>query len=301
MKQIAAIRTNRWGPAEERLLEHLRQAFGDDVTVVFHNRPSGVAPPADVVDLQGAWLSEQGLRAVQDWGWRCGDYFYYALRTAKPRYDYYWLVEPDVLFSGPASDFFARFDTVGTDVLGLDPEPMPDPTAPFAGSLLHLERWRAIFALTRMSGTALDRLLDLRRENSRFEIGPRKFANDELFVFSNAMAHPDIHVGNLRDHAGDWFDGAHFDTAPDIIDRAVLDTPAMAGKVFHPVRNLEGFKAEVANRIAQRMAFMDKTGDSWAHLDDKDLVEIADDIRAQVLKNLRDGKAANARTKEAAE
>lgn len=300
-QSIAAIRTNRWGPAEERLLAQLREAFGADVDVVFHNRPADAEPSADVVDLNDAWLESQALRTVPDWGWRCGDYFYYALRAAKPAYDYYWLVEPDVLITGAAHGFFEAFKDVEDDVLGLDPEHVSDPDHPFAKSLLDIPRWRSIFALTRMSGRALDDLLTLRRENSQAPVGPRKHANDELFVFSHAMAAEHLSVGNLRDHAPDWFAGAHFDTAPDIVDRSVLDNPALAGKVFHPVRNLEGFKTEVASRISQRMAFLEKTGDSWAYLSDADLVDIADDIHAQVLQNMRQSQAAHAQSKEAAE
>ena len=87
MRTLAAIRTNKWGEDEERVLGQLRPAFGDDLVVVFHDRPADLGLPLAVVDLTRGWVARQGLGIVPDWGWRCGDYAHYAARAAFPGFD----------------------------------------------------------------------------------------------------------------------------------------------------------------------------------------------------------------------
>jgi len=275
MRTIAAIRTNKWTAEEERMLSRLRQAFGDDVAVVFHKRPADVTPPVDVVDLTGDWAEGKGLRLTRDWGWRCGDYFYYALREAKPDYDFYWLVEPDLLFTGDPSSFFGAFDDDTTDLLGVDPEPFAEVNHPFTRGLNGMAPHRAIFALTRFSGRALDKLLPLRVANGKVDVGPRAFTNDELFTFSNVVADPELTLGSLSTGAPGWFDGARVATDPDLLIDALEGDPALENKVFHPVRGKDAFKDGVADRLASRMGYLQKMGSSWAHLDEADLKDIA--------------------------
>lgn len=286
MTQIAAIRTHKWTDAEARLLEQLRSAGFAEVCVVFHNRAPGIEPPCDVVDLSAEWAQSQGLRATHDWGWRCGDYFFYALRAAKPGYDHYWLVEPDVFFLGEASTFFSRFDGVEADLLGLDPEPIVEHS--FATTMPNMDHYRAIFALTRLSGRALDRLLPLRVENCKVPIGKWRFANDEVFVYSHAMADESLSVGNLRDHAPDWFEGAQFDTAPDILEDAARANSDTQGKVLHPVHGKTAFKSEVAKRLISRVNFLRKLEEGWDHLTDADLKDIAEEVRDRALQTMRE-------------
>lgn len=271
------------------MLSRLRQAFGDDVAVVFHNRPDEVSPPVDTIDLNADWAKAQGLRLTRDWGWRCGDYFYYALREAKPGYDHYWLVEPDLLFTGDPTPFFAGFADDNSDLLGVDPE-MVDPSHPFAEGLGGLALWRSIFALTRFSGRALDRLLPLRRENGKVEVGPRIFANDELFAFSHVAADPDLRMGSLSECAPDWFRGGRVATDPDLLIDALEGDPALVNKIFHPVRGKEAFKDGVAARLSSRLGYLQKMGASWAHLNDQDLQDIADTAHDRILAALRKGK-----------
>jgi hypothetical protein len=42
MHPVVAIRTHQWGEAEERLRAQLQPVFGDDLCVVFHNRPQDI-------------------------------------------------------------------------------------------------------------------------------------------------------------------------------------------------------------------------------------------------------------------
>lgn len=282
MSTLVAIRTHRWGEDEERLCATLSSVPGLDLAVAFHNRAPGVEPPVPVADVTEKWARKSGLKTVGDWGWRCGDYFFYRLREVFPDHDHYWLIEPDVFFSGDPTSFFAAFEGVEADVLGLNPEPRPE-GAVFGAAMEGMKLFRAIFALTRISGRALDTLFDLRREYSTTAPGARRFANDETFVYSHAMAREDMSVGDLAAHAPDWFAGSIFDTDPDMILEAVTGKWLIPGKLYHPVRGRASFKNAIANRLTNRVGWVSKIKASVDELSDADI----DDIVASASDDLR--------------
>lgn len=273
MSSIAAIRTNRWGDEEERLLAALRPVFGRDLAIVFHARPPGVTPPVDVVDIADDWVARQGLALVPDWGWRCGDYFYYALRAARPDYDHYWLIEPDVHFTAAAADFFGRFAAADEDVLGYALGPF-EREIRFTRGLPGLAHHRAIFALTRFSGRALDRLADRRRRINAGPVSVRDYPNDEIFAFSHAVDDSELRCGRLEDRAPDWFEGVQFAPDPDLLFDAVAAT-APAGKVLHPVRGRESFKRSLGRRLAGSTGILMRMREAVDLLDDGDIEDIA--------------------------
>ena len=45
-----------------------------------------------------------------------------------------------------------------------------------------------------------------------------------------------------------WFEDTHFDTAPDLMEEAVLARADLRDKVLHPVRNRDDFKSEIAKQ-----------------------------------------------------
>ncbi len=290
MRVLAAIRTHRWTAEEERLLATLRGVFGGNVAVAFQNRPEGLQPPVDVVDIGADWPHRNRLRAVPDWGWRCGDYFYYALRLARPEFDHYWLIEPDVLFTGDAAAFFEQFDAVPVDLLGKNIEEIRA-SIPFTRGLPGMRHMRSIFCLTRMSGREIDRLLPLRQAYGRRKIGPHLFTNDEIFTFSHICADPEMTVASMQDIAPGWFERGQLETNPDIL----LDTlqgRVQPDAVFHPVRGRESFKAAVANRLAGNDGFLRNMRWSLASLTDGDL----EDIVSQTAESLRQSLLVNRRT-----
>lgn len=279
MRQIAAIRTNRWGEDEERLLARLRPVFGDDVAVVFHGRAPDVAPPADVVDIDGEWVLRNGLFMAPDWGWRCGDYFYYALRAARPDYDHYWLIEPDVFFSSDAAPFFDRFRAANEDFLGYALGPFARDMR-FTRAWNEIQHYRAIFALTRFSGRALDRLLPARQAMSIERQSVRTFPNDEIFAFSTAMADKDLMGGTLETYAPDWFVGSQFATDPDLIyDQMAETAPPM--KLMHPVRGLEAYKRAMSKRMAGSAILVMRSRDALAYMQPEDIEDIISGVADQ--------------------
>lgn len=260
---LVAIRTHRWSEDEVRLLEALQPTLWPHVAVVFHNRPKGLQPVPQVVDINQNWLAAEGLRRVPDWGWRCGDYFYYALRKAFPNYSYYWLVEPDVHFTSDPAAFFAKFLDVHADALGYQLGPLRGASR-FARGMPGYSHYQAIFALTRFSGRALDRLLQERRTQAAAPIPTRDYANDEVFAFSFTKAQKDLGCGRLEDWAPDWFDGVQFATNPDLL-LEVIQAKAPPQRLFHPVRGRKTFAPALAARLAGNTGFLARYGEALTH------------------------------------
>ncbi len=273
MRILAAIRTNRWTEEEERLLARLTEAFGTDVVAVFHNRPADVTPPVPVIDINDAWLQSAGMAHVSDWGWRCGDYFYYALRQARPDFDAYWLIEPDVHFTSDPSAFFAAFADDGTDALGYGLGPFARDIR-FTRGMPGIAHHRAIFAMTRFSGRALDRLFALRQKMAGERITPRDYPNDEIFTFSHVVADPDLTTGRLEARCPGWFDGAQFATDPDLLHDLLVPS-ATPGRVFHPVRSRAAFVRALAKRITGNVSIVARMRFQVAALTDTEAEAVA--------------------------
>ena len=284
MQTIAAIRTNKWTEAESILLDALRPFFHDNIVVVFHNRPENVLPPVPVIDIDNAWVKANDLAAYGDWGWRCGDYFYYALRQVRPDYDYYWMIEPDVYFHGDARDFFSSFDQVQHDLLGVTPQKFKDEDHKFIATLTDLTPYRAIFALTRFSGPALDAMLPLRRKNCKRKVKKGQPANDEFFTFSNAYAEPSLTIGDITQFAPSWFEKGYVHTNPDILLDVLQSDESLKGNVFHPVRTKESLKHALAIRMSNKTVFLRRMHETLSAMDEQDMA----DILQIAQQNLRD-------------
>lgn len=270
MSSIVGIRTYRWGDEEQRLYDTLHPVLGDNLVAIVQNPATGLDLPLDMIALTDDWLDEQGLRQVSNWGWRCGDYAYYALRAGRPGYDFYWMIEPDVFFSSSPAPFFAAFEDIGTDVLGLEVREFGRDHR-FARGMPDMDLYVAIFALTRISARALDRLFDLRVASAGDDVLKRDYPNDETFVFSNAVADPEFSVGELREIAPEWFAESTFATDPDILVDSLVAGNVPAGRLYHPVRSREGFRGALAARLTTRLKFLEYMAPSLAELDDEDI------------------------------
>ncbi|MCY1125497.1 component of SufBCD complex [Frigidibacter sp. RF13] len=282
MRAIAAIRTNRWGEEEARLFSALRPVFGSELAVVFHNRPTDLSLPLPVVDIGSDWVTGAGLAAVPDWGWRCGDYFYYALRAARPDYDQYWLIEPDVHFTSSPADFFARFSSVTADVLAYDLGPFTRDIR-FTRGLPGLSHYQAVFAMTRFSGRALDRLFAARRDLSSRPVSLRNYPNDEIFSFSKVMNDSDLDCRRLEEFAADWYEESQFTSDPDLL-YDMVEASAPAGKVLHPVRSRGAFVRSLGMRLSANTGILSRMDASIEALSAEDIERVAqisaDNVRA---------------------
>ena len=280
---IAAIRTHKWDEATEALANRLRPVFGDNLVVVFHNRPADVTPPIPVVDINEDSVKAMALDPVSDWGWRCGDYFLYALRKARPEADFYWLIEPDVFFTGDIEDFFARTEGRTEDLLGTRIEKQ-DSGHRFAKGMPGIKHWRAIFALVRFSGRALDILLAQRQAYAKLGFN-RFYANDETFCFSTAKADPRLTMASLSEIMPDWVRHAQVATDPDMLLDLVIDRQDRG--IYHPVRTRDNFIASLADRIANT-GFLSAMRPSLARLTPENEAEVLRQAGRKILADLHE-------------
>ncbi|MCV2878309.1 component of SufBCD complex [Sedimentimonas flavescens] len=251
MKTIAAIRTNHWGEDAERVFAQLAPVWGDRLVTVFHNRPEGMALPLPVVDINDAWVEQNGLRVLPDWGWRCGDYCLYALRQAYPDAEHFWLIEPDVFFKGDVGAFFDRFADRDEDCLGVSIEELPAGNVSFK-PIPGLTLFRSIFALVRFSGRAIEMLRIKRQEYFQTPVRPFRALNDECFCFSFLHASDGFSLGSMASIAPDLIQSATMRTDPDRLPESVPSSVPQG--VFHPVRCHGSFRAAVSRRLAARGA-----------------------------------------------
>lgn len=285
-RSIIAIRTNKWTVNEQRIFDALSDYWGDNIKVVFHNRPDDCVPPCGVVDINDAVIEKMQLRVIHDWGWRCGDYAYYALRQAHPDYEYYWLIEPDVFLSGDARAFFSLFEAESADVIGLDVAEF-DPNHRFATHVGNAKPMRAIFALTRFSGAAIDFAYKRRVNYATKSVPPYNYANDELFMFSHTLSRDEFKLGQFREIAPTWFADVQFDSNPDLIDALVEQDLKGQNKILHPVVDRMTFARALAKRMVGRTGVLGQNKTELRALSSSELDQLADYARDELRNHLR--------------
>lgn len=285
-RSIIGIRTNKWTVNEQRVFDALSDYWGDNIKVVFHNRPDDCVLPCGVVDINDAVIENMQLRVIHDWGWRCGDYAYYALRQAHPDYEYYWLIEPDVFLSGDVRAFFSLFDAESADVIGLDVAEF-DPNHRFATQVGNAKPMRAIFALTRFSGAAIDFAFKRRVNYASKSVPPYNYSNDELFMFSHTLSRDEFKLGQFRDIAPTWFSDVQFDTNPDLIDALVEQDLKGQNKILHPVVDRMTFARALAKRMVGRTGVLGQNKTELRALSSSELDQLADYARDELRNHLR--------------
>lgn len=116
IRSVVGIRCIRIGIPEIRLKSLLLKFFkSEDIYFVIDGRAidfSAQQHAGNVVVVNPAHL---GLHACDDWGWRCGDFFYYSLCNATEA-DYYLIIEPDVwLTENTAAELFVLVNQLDSD------------------------------------------------------------------------------------------------------------------------------------------------------------------------------------------
>ena len=121
-KAVFAIRTHKFSDSEKYLYDYAAQYFGKTNTfIACNNNVEDIKIPDQYNHFffnKKKILNDTGLYFHDNWGWRCGDYWYYALNKYLKDYEYIWLCEPDVYFCNEnANDFFKPFEKLNCDFL----------------------------------------------------------------------------------------------------------------------------------------------------------------------------------------
>lgn len=253
MKSLLILRTHRVGDAERRTIEALKPYFKDHLVIAADARKGPVDTDlAPVVQITDATLDGWDMRYPADWGWRCGDFFFYAAAGAYPDYKYYWIVEPDVLFNGvDPKDFFRRMARRSEDFLAHSIGPRSPGWKHYAPAKARFaDVYGCIFPLVRLSRTAVDFLRGQRIAYGHGWDGTSPYANDEGFVTSAIGTNPDLTYAQLGKLAPRELAHSAFNTKDIYIEGEKLRQG-----ILHPVLTPSEFMEKGFRKIGEKSSF----------------------------------------------
>lgn len=193
-KACFAIRCHSFGEEERILIESILDYFNlQDIFVVCDETKAQVNIESQYQKISLNWdlIRKLGVFDHPDLGWRCGDYFYYAILSHRPNYNYYWLCEPDVLFNlDSIRSFFSCFESAEDDFLAKGfGKAKQDWAWTSRAKTISDDVYKCFFPLTRLSRRAIIKLANERallfnklsatKSNEELQ---RIWPNDESFV-----------------------------------------------------------------------------------------------------------------------
>jgi hypothetical protein len=246
MRQVIGIRCNRVGEPESSMRNYLLSYFkSEDIYYLIDNRNNHSSNSLPAILLTQDSISKMSLLPVDDWGWRCGDYFYYSFRNNVVS-DYYWLVEPDVGFSLiDPTFFFEKCKSLKHDFFGVFYGPR-DSTWSWYPSICEFNSsvYGCTFAFSRLSAQAIDYLMKARIMLSQKNSNNINtvWANDEAFV-STAVANSNfLSAIDLRDEFKGYF--SKFGTK----DQYLIDSLPLGSGIIHPVLPWDDYRIKFKKR-----------------------------------------------------
>lgn len=266
-KTIIGIRTNTWTLMEEKLYYTLLQYFlPENIFIVVDESKENVNIPNHLnkVYWNLSFIQQEQLLNYNHFnmgiGWLCGDYFYYALRK-QVQADFYWLIEPDVLFSFDSiCTFFQAFETKTTDGIFTKIRTLPSSDYWYkSASLIHNHNQKGCsFPLSRLSGRAIDlckkerqKLSNIYRQHNAFSFtdNPLKvhFPNDEVLVLNSLKREgfSVIDIAEVFPESLGYFGYHNWFSIPQQNILSIKD------QIIHPARPLSRIKTDYVKKIIQ--------------------------------------------------
>lgn len=182
--------------------------------------------------LSSHFLEHHGLRKLQSkTGWVCGDYIFYAAQAYFPGYDYYWVIDDDLLLNLDVDAFIAKANSHPADLM-----------APSFGKSSESWYWYArlkerfpqavhamFFGMVRLSSQAIS---FLQKERAGFrEVADAQYPNDESFTAS-FLANNGFACTNLRSLFPEFH--PYFSLNNPVLYEE-LEQSAFANKIIHPL------------------------------------------------------------------
>lgn len=202
------------------------------------------------------FLAQENLKFFKKCGWQCGDYILYAARKFFPDYDFYWLVDDDLVFNCNFDDFIYETNKFDEDLISYSFSER-DFTWDWTKSLNGYRKYKIygmLFCILRMSAKAIDFLKKSRVEyNLEFDLNSRKnlneYANDEVFT-ATLLKNNNYSIIDICKIVPELFD-MHFTlTRPILIDE--LNFPYLKNKILHPVCSIERSREKVKKRLINK-------------------------------------------------
>lgn len=249
-RDLLMVRTHRANEASFRAYDRYAAESGFDVIFVCDERRGSVdVGDRDKVGFDAGAVEAMGLFPHADYGWRCGDYFHYVGRAARPDYARYWMIEPDVwIHTGDLRAWFEQFDDNSADLL-VSWFGRKDPSWSWHASVVdrYSEVYGCTFPVTRLSAAASDHLLQARSRLGKDAAARETWPNDESFVASELMAAGfdcrDVSPADRPLYTRQSFRNA----VPQDYETLVASEPD--GLIHHPVQDWSAWLIRMANLI----------------------------------------------------
>ena len=241
---LVFIRTNSFGPAEDRLASQLANVFGVGNVVICADETRGAL---DTGNWLRCSLSAQraaeivGVPVPLDWGWRMGDLCHIAVYQDFGLRPNQWLVENDIFIpEGHETQVFAQLSAIDADFMACNLRPKKiKPIAAGVRLFLPDADWGCIFAFNRLSGARVPELIATRQSIAAKLSGSRyKTPNDEAVMANLAHYSGWTHV-DLYNAAPDLFSKLWFDTNPPMLFEGLMARSDDRPRVVHPVLTFE--------------------------------------------------------------
>lgn len=275
-RTVFAIRAHLPGPDVERTYAWMRTVSrAEDIYVVVDEvGPHRHVWPEEyqVIRMSKEFLEEQklfheGLKV----GWLCGDYFYYALRNVT-KFDFAWLVEPDVVMNFPPRELFGSVSENSADLVGAS---VGKRNAAWSWhktmtALGYADVFSVFYPMTRLSASLIDEMLAVRKEMySIFDKNrDMKYPNDEAITGTVASL-GNFTIFELSSIFNEMF--THFQYAnkwlyPDVVghlngDKVVhpaVDEAKMGDHVLALVKGLTSRKIAQSDSLVKSLSLMDE-------------------------------------------
>lgn len=274
MKSVIAIRTHLFGDPERKLFKYLSSYFGREnvITAIQKSQKTPLVPDEYNPKLVGENTLE-GLYLHPNWGWRCGDYWYYSMLSYISNYDYLWLIEPDVYFGNtdPAV-YFEQFEKLRQDFISVGLGEA-NKNLPFFHTGKHLEgkTMSCLFGFTRIKVSVIEELYKERKRLSKsfMKIGDgslnpvKEYPNDEIFV-STVLANKNLLLDRMQNLSS--FDFRLFTQNGDnaMVYKQVEN---LAGCfLIHPVLTEENYIAKKKKALMRRLRTNQPISDWLTHI-----------------------------------
>jgi FkbM family methyltransferase len=234
MKTVFLVRCQAFDVGARHVANSLSEAGAEVVMVVDERRAvadTGSFAKISITDQVLADLDLTGL--PENWGWLCGDVWYYVAAPHFPDATHLCLVESDVAFAGDAAaQFVQAMLNDPTDLLAAELGVKPE-VPKYSKGLVPLDCDPLVgcyFPVTRCSAGVIARMLDLRRDS--IAKGVADTVNDEAVLASVAHA-GGFSFQSLNELLPDLFRRKNFYTNPPNLLEAILRGDTTTA-VFHP-------------------------------------------------------------------
>lgn len=246
-RTAALIRCQAINKSERLLEERLSQAF-ENVFFVVHSQTVGGDLPENAIAINENILVDMDLHYPKNWGWLCGDYFYYAAAARLAGFESYWLLEPDVMFDfDDVPAFFSCFESDTSDFLAAYYWKRDNGWYHERAARDYFnEVYGCIFPITRMSLRFIKAALQARCDYGKvWSKAGGAYINDEAFIASLANR-LSFQCNSIEALAPEYISPNLLQTAR-LFPKELMD--GKTGKLIHPAVDAEEFARRLEKKL----------------------------------------------------